>query len=189
MLGNDIVDLNIAGEESDWRRKGYLDKVFNQSEQNLIKCSTNPDLLVWILWSIKESVYKANFRITHYWEFAPAKIKVENFEITGETAVAEANYHDNKYGVKTAISNFFVHSIALIDPSRFSEIKIVELKTNSRDYTALLNDRKIIKNNEFVVKNKEGIPNIATKEENYKFPVSISHHGDYLGIIINDSVV
>ena len=187
MLGNDIVDLSAARKESNWRRRGYLEKIFTQFERNLIKCSSNPDLIVWTLWSIKESVYKAHFRNTHHWEFAPAKIKVENIKITGESAVAEASYHNIKYFAQATFYGCFVHAIALIDPLKFSDIQIVELKTNSRDYTRLLINRNIIKKTEIVVKDKAGIPNITTEEELYKAPVSISHHGNYLGIIVDSA--
>lgn len=184
MLGNDIVDLIIAEKESDWRRRGYLEKIFTRFEQNLIKSSSNPDLLVWILWSMKEAVYKAHFRIARHREFAPTKIEIKNLDITKESAAAEANYYNIKYFTKTDISDSFVHSIALIDPLKFSEIKTVKLTTTSRDYTSLLINKNVINKTDNVVKTKEGIPNIATKEGILKSPISISHHGNYLAIII-----
>ncbi len=58
MIGNDVVDLALAKVESNWQRKGYLDKLFTTKEQNLIFCSENPTIMVWILWSRKEAVYK-----------------------------------------------------------------------------------------------------------------------------------
>ena len=33
MLGNDVVDLQLAAVQSDWRKKGFLDKVFSAEEQ------------------------------------------------------------------------------------------------------------------------------------------------------------
>jgi len=58
MLGNDIVDLDLAKTQSNWRRKNYLDKIFTTEEQLLISSAKRPDEMVWLLWSMKESAYK-----------------------------------------------------------------------------------------------------------------------------------
>jgi phosphopantetheinyl transferase (holo-ACP synthase) len=58
MIGNDVVDLSIATQQSNWRRKNYLDKVFTPLEQDFIRAAANPDEMVWSLWSRKEAVYK-----------------------------------------------------------------------------------------------------------------------------------
>ena len=33
MIGNDIIDLDVAKTESNWKRKGFLDKIFTANEQ------------------------------------------------------------------------------------------------------------------------------------------------------------
>ena len=65
MIGNDVIDLTLANQESNWKRKGFLQKLFSASEQQRILKSANPSQMVWILWSIKESVYKANLRMDY----------------------------------------------------------------------------------------------------------------------------
>ena len=39
MIGNDIVDLALAQKESNWKRKGFLDKIFTLQEQLFINLS------------------------------------------------------------------------------------------------------------------------------------------------------
>ena len=51
MIGNDIVDLAFALKKSNWKRKGYLDKIFTNHEQLLIIKSDNPENMVWNLWT------------------------------------------------------------------------------------------------------------------------------------------
>ena len=63
MIGNDIVDLNLAEKQSNWRRKGFLDKVYSSNEQAIILEASTPDILVWKLWSMKESAYKARLKV------------------------------------------------------------------------------------------------------------------------------
>ena len=188
MLGNDIIDLQAARSESNWRRKGYFQKVFSPVEQEWINTSPDPDQLVWILWSIKEAVYKAHFRITQLWEFAPAKVKITKIKLKEREALGEVAYHDKIFFSNTFISDTFVHSIALIDPLNFPTIQVLALKTLSRDYDLILRSRNLIKKDQKIIKTTEGIPNIVTKGENIPSPVSISHHGEFLGIIIKDSV-
>ena len=58
MIGNDIIDLKKAKVESNWKREGFLSKIFTNDEQDSIHNSVDPFLQVWRLWSMKESVYK-----------------------------------------------------------------------------------------------------------------------------------
>ena len=57
-LGNDIIDLNLAKTQSNWERKGFLEKQFTEQEQEIILNSTNSFLQVWLFWSMKEAAYK-----------------------------------------------------------------------------------------------------------------------------------
>jgi phosphopantetheinyl transferase (holo-ACP synthase) len=53
VIGNDIVDLALARKESNWKRPGYLNKIFTTKEQLLISSAENPNTMVWNLWSRK----------------------------------------------------------------------------------------------------------------------------------------
>ena len=57
-IGNDIVDLKLAKSESNWERRGFLEKQFTQKEQGEILNSENSFLKVWLFWSMKEAAYK-----------------------------------------------------------------------------------------------------------------------------------
>ena len=46
MIGNDIVDLVQARLQSNWKRKGFVEKIFTQKEQELIFSSQNPENMV-----------------------------------------------------------------------------------------------------------------------------------------------
>ena len=71
MIGNDIVDLELARKESNWKRKGFLDKIFAKNEQLLIFNAENPDTMVWNLWSRKEAAYKIYNRQTQIRGYFP----------------------------------------------------------------------------------------------------------------------
>jgi phosphopantetheinyl transferase (holo-ACP synthase) len=74
MIGNDIVDLALARKESNWQRKGFLDKIFTKKEQLQIVTAQNPETMVWNLWSRKEAVYKIYNRETGIRAFIPLEL-------------------------------------------------------------------------------------------------------------------
>ncbi|CAM3936585.1 4'-phosphopantetheinyl transferase superfamily protein [Flavobacterium cucumis] len=156
MIGNDVVDLDLALKESNWKRKGFLTKVFTDFEQNLIQKATNKDEMVWTLWSLKESVYKASQRIFYVQGFFPKKIAVVALNKNKDSVT----FYDNKkfYG-KTSIERNCLHSFVVIKKEDFNFILNLESKTYEKD--------------------GNGLP----FEKESKIPLSVSHHGQYLKII------
>ena len=77
MIGNDIIDLRFAETESNWQRKGFLDKQFTSREQVVIKSSEDPFMKVWQFWSMKEAAYKIYTQLTEERFFAPKKFECE----------------------------------------------------------------------------------------------------------------
>jgi phosphopantetheinyl transferase (holo-ACP synthase) len=73
LIGNDIIDLSVAKSESDWQRRGFLEKQFTENEQQLILAASNPFVLVWKFWSMKEAAYKVYAQQNEVRFFAPKK--------------------------------------------------------------------------------------------------------------------
>lgn len=153
MIGNDVVDLKLAKAESNWQRKGFLDKIYTKCEQNLIWNSTNPETTVWILWSLKESVYKAYQRMNYNRGFYPTKIQIQSLELIKSKYHSHIEvYNTEFYGITTENSNF-VHSIVTHKKSDLKKIK---------NYTA-----------NKIVKDDNSLPFCKVS----KNPLSVSHHG------------
>lgn len=150
MIGNDVVDLALAKAESNWQRKGYLNKIFTAKEQNLIYSAQNPTVMVWILWSRKEAVYKIIRQENGTRGFYP--LRIENSDYKKGLIVFE----EQLFYTKTTIDENFIHSIALQNQA-FS--RVVELSTTT----------SLLKKNE--------IPYLI--EENRVVNLSKSHHGKY----------
>ena len=132
MLGNDIVDLELAKIQSNWRRKNYLDKIFNAEEKLLITSAEKPDVMVWLLWSMKESAYKIHNRKTGIRNFAPNSLSCTIHSNT----YGEVNIEGSIYFTKSDLQKTFVHSIATPNYSMLEEIKIsiYEAPHNLFDY-------------------------------------------------------
>ena len=90
-IGNDIVDLNLAKIESNWQRKGFLEKQFTQKEQDEILSSENPFLKVWLFWSMKEAAYKCYTQKFKERFFAPQKFECTAISKDRGTVVFEEN--------------------------------------------------------------------------------------------------
>jgi phosphopantetheinyl transferase (holo-ACP synthase) len=158
MIGNDVVDLNLAGKESNWQRKGFLSKIFTKNEQTLIQNSENQEIAVWNLWSRKEAAYKIWNRETGIRKFNP--IQFECFDLESETG--KVQFKNTIYFTKTEILTDYIHTIAVLNKEIFNNIKFI---------------KKLI-----TIEKKKGIPFYVNENQKIK-PVSKSHHGRFESII------
>lgn len=156
MIGNDVIDLVLAKKESNWKRKGFQTKLFTSFEQELIAKATNQEEMVWILWSIKESVYKAYQRIKFNEGFYPTKIEI--LEINAKNDSVIQLFGTLFYG-KTTSNSDFINTIVVVNKADFERIE----KLITSEYK----------------KDEKGLPLTLNS---YK-PISVSHHGRYKEII------
>lgn len=155
MIGNDIVDLELARKESNWKRKGFLDKIFTRHEQVLIHNSSNPELMVWNLWSRKEAAYKIYNRITGIRGYFPWKLQC-HYE---NESLGKVQIDDFIFYTQTEITTDYVYTTAVSDTIVFDKIKLLETSDN--------------------IKKTNGIPYIIDIDSNIIQPVSITHHGRF----------
>lgn len=155
MIGNDIVDLALARKESNWKRKGFLEKIFTDKEQILILNSENPEIMVWILWSWKEAVYKIYNRKTEIRAYIPMQLECFDY-ING---AGKVSCFGETYFTETKITTDYILTIAVVNIEDFNRISVLNTSFG------------FIKNN--------GIPLLSQNN----MPVSISHHGRFQQII------
>ncbi|MDZ7615326.1 MAG: 4'-phosphopantetheinyl transferase superfamily protein [Flavobacteriaceae bacterium] len=108
MIGNDIVDLQVAKKESNWQRRGFLDKLFTNEEQELIKFSSDPFQMVWLLWTMKESAYKACLHQNYNRIFSPKSIKINLISKCKATVII----HNTMFYTQSEIKEELIHTIA-----------------------------------------------------------------------------
>lgn len=154
MAGNDIVDLDQAKKESNWRRKGYLEKIFTADEQFLISTAEDPEIMVWLLWSMKEAVYKLHTRGTKIRTFAPTSISCNNLIVHEKVATGSVAYQQQVYFTCSSITEQYIHTIAAQD-----KVLLKQVQAQIGPYDPL---------------------NSGYKATN---PISVSHHGHYLALI------
>lgn len=161
MIGNDVVDLAVAKTESNWKRKGYLDKIATASEQLLLQKSTNQELAFWNLWSRKEAVYKIIIQKGGKRGYYP--IKIVCLDLNLEYGVVQ--FQNQIFYTKTTVTAESVYSLAVEDVINFEKIKALE-------------------NNHLLFK-VDGIPFISLN--NLVKNVSKTHHGKFERIVYLDA--
>lgn len=158
MIGNDVIDLAQSRKESNWQRKGFIEKLFTADEQQLIKKYDEPEIMVWLLWSMKEAAYKIYNRQTKIREFSPKKLVcfIESLDINH--SFGKVVCYKNIYHTKTILSLESIHTVAVTDFKDLNNVIEVE--------------------NKEIVKDENGIPYLKISSNTVQ-DISISHHGRF----------
>ncbi|MEO8398666.1 MAG: 4'-phosphopantetheinyl transferase superfamily protein [Ignavibacteriaceae bacterium] len=192
MIGNDVVDLAAAAKESNWQRKGFLKKIFTEKEQFFIASSDDPNLTVWLLWSMKESAYKIFVQQSSKRFYSPLKFECTQINNSSEVFNAQVFYENIKYEITSKVLNEGIFTTAFLNTNEAEQLIFHEnLEINYKSFrdrrkkinSALLNNvaEKINKPaaNLVIKKDKFDIPYLFENESRLDASVSISHHGRY----------
>ena len=167
MIGNDIIDLALAKTESNWKRKGFLNKLFTEKEQLIISNSQNREATVWNLWSRKEAAYKIYNRQTQIRAYIPLQLECFDLKTKDGIIYGKVICYDTVYYTKTTITSDYIETNAVLNPSDFDKIKTV----NTSNHLIKIN----------------GIPNYFNVKTKTLSPVSKSHHGRFEKVIMMNS--
>lgn len=157
MIGNDIVDLALARKESNWKRNGFLNKLFTSNEQRLINSSINQEVTVWDLWSRKEAVYKIFNRKTGIRKFNPIQLECLDRNLD----IGKIVFENQVYYTKTKITSEFIYTEAVLNVNDFNKIQCISRPS--------------------VILKEDGVPYYVSNS--VKRPLSITHHGRFEKII------
>jgi len=192
MIGNDIVDIAEAARKSDWRRKGFLRKVFTGKEQLYISNSDNPDLIVWLLWSMKESAYKIYLRQQRKYFVSPLKLESELITCFKGSFKGKVFIENFVFSTNSKVTKEFISTTALADGKlRRGEIFQKDLEFRNKDFDKQRKEIYLSISKTFSEKINKPTGKISIKKDNFGIPyifeeqrqleasVSISHHGRY----------
>jgi phosphopantetheinyl transferase (holo-ACP synthase) len=152
VIGIDLVDLSAAALESNPFRKGYLNKVFSAEEQTLILDYVEPSKMVWVLWSMKEAVYKICSNELSLRIFAPIDIQCSITNLSKDSAEGKVCAYNEFYFTQTMTFSNYIYSLAAKQKTKLQDIEV-------RLY-----------------------PYPATFDYHATTPQSISHHGGHLAL-------
>ena len=190
MIGNDIVDLKQAAIDSNWQRPRFLEKVFTESEQEIIFLAEDKHQMVWQLWSMKEAAYKVNVQQFGKRFFNPKRLECKLLtDNKGQVTIA-----GNLYFTASIITDDFIHSIATLDSeytfnSKWFKIENSDYKTQSKTVKQLFLkclsktvglDIQTLN----IQKTKIGVPKVYSKSKKLPIAFSLSHSGTYTAFSI-----
>jgi phosphopantetheinyl transferase (holo-ACP synthase) len=191
VIGNDIVDLAEAKKASNWKRNGFLGKVFTLKEQKCISNFESPDLMVWLLWSMKESAYKIFVQENFRSFLAPLKFECSLEKCSGEYFSGKVVFENKNYSTNSFASADKISTIAYLDktfPENFisSNFEFSADTFLTRKYEMLSKFfpgvSKFIKkaSEELSIKKDDlNVPFLFYKGKYLKSSISFSHHGRY----------
>jgi phosphopantetheinyl transferase (holo-ACP synthase) len=176
MIGNDVVDLKMAKTQSNWQRKGFLEKQFTTEEQKIILNSQNPFLQVWLFWSMKEAAYKCYVQECQKRFFAPKKFMCKMLSNSEGIVKIFSSFYFLKY----SISENYIHSLAtenknfkMVSELFFINKNASQTKTVNEKMLSYFSDEVQLQKNEF------GVPFLYHKQKKLPISISTSHHGNY----------
>lgn len=191
MIGNDIVDISLAAQQSNWQRKGYLDKLFTAYEQELICTAEDASKMLWHLWSMKESAYKVH--VQQYGErfFAPRKLACKLSDFSS----GEVYCNGSKYHTSTCENAKFMFSTASLEDSKTKTVDycfVTGMLTAKAQREKIYHELKTKLSQEYqlsyealhIAKNAVGVPQLFYNNTMLAFPFSITHHGRFAAISI-----
>lgn len=163
MIGNDVIDILQSRQESNWQRKGFLEKLFTPEEQLLIAHHLNPEMMVWLLWSMKEAAYKIYNRQTKIRAYMPQKLVCTIDTESNSRASGKVSCCGMVYYTKTIFHKEYLHTIAVSHPYRWTTVLEIEKKN--------------------ILKDEQGIPFLASAPSKNSQNVSVSNHGRFEKVV------
>ena len=185
MIGNDVVDLTLAKTQSNWQRKGFLEKQFTQEEQYVILNSEDPFTQVWLFWSMKEAAYKCYIQEHQKRFFSPKKISCK--KITETKGIATIK--NQKYDIDYCLLDNYIYSIA-VKKSKDKMVSAVFFNSKKEAQTKIIQDKiqALFPYKVEVKKNEIGIPYLYSDTKQLPFSMSKTHHGNYAAFVIAPSL-
>lgn len=184
MIGNDIIDLQLAARQSNWKRKDFMNKLFSRQEQCLVLESSAPNRMVWKLWSMKESAYKIHVRKTGKRRFDPRSFNCEIIDQNQGFVHIDSDCYETMTTMKKELIHTMAHAIN-IEHELFYGMIMNEDGVDLGDALrkSLIKDlderfKGPVKGLQ-VRKNGLHIPELYVDHRKLKDLCSLSHHGRY----------
>jgi len=163
VIGNDVIDISQSRLDSNWQRKGLQQKLFTDAERLLIANNPDPEILIWLLWSMKEAAYKILNRQTQIRAYIPKKMVCTLLSQNNNIAIGKVDYYGNIYHTKTTLSKDLIHTVAVVFLKDLDHVIEIEKKD--------------------LLKDGQGLPFLVLDGQEVCKAVSVSNHGRFEKVI------
>ena len=186
MIGNDIVDLKVAALATRWNNQRFIEKVFSNSEQEILSKAKDSFKIIWIFWSMKESAYKVHLRRCSKRFFAPRKLECRL--VSSRDGIVTIGHE--KYFTSGLVYENYIYTLAYEnDPGIHHRIQSKCFPIDEASYSNqhaecyhhviqdLSGEYKTHNRHFSIKKNKQGVPFIYKDDIKLPIVLSITHHG------------
>jgi len=162
VIGNDLVDLKAAREQSRAGEARFWQKVLNRKEWEFLSAPTHSPGARWICWAAKESAYKLERRQGRSRRFCPKSYTVDLRQgtVTGP---------HGRYPILILHSPQLVHVVCRMHPSLPVHYRI----DRQGDLPDIYNAGWCLE------KEETGALTVRNRNTGIQMPVSKSHHGQF----------
>jgi phosphopantetheine--protein transferase-like protein len=190
MIGVDIVALGAVSNSFTIRKDRFLNKLFTIDEQQLITNSSSPENAVWLLWSMKESAWKAHQHLDGKRLFNPKSFECQispDFN-PNQSIYGRVEAFDEIYTTHSVLNSKFVYSVAGVQDADIQSFVVNFNNDSSAIQSSFLKEQllaqvAIIQNVQLsaleLVKSQSGIPKITFNGKLLPVNCSLSHHGPF----------
>jgi len=188
MIGNDIVDFNTATLQSNWQRRGFLEKLFSKKEQSLILNSEFPERRLWLLWAMKEATYKAHQRRYNLpRSFNPIQFNCEIIAVENNSVLGKVQIRDCSYYTQTSIGKDHLHCISSQFQHKKTVQKILFHSTDiKQDLILAVSELKRLPQAKISIeKDCNFIPYLMYNDDKLNCDFSLSHHGIFSAYVLS----
>jgi hypothetical protein len=190
MIGNDIIDLKAVSAATTNRRQRFLDKICIDSEQEFLYNQQEVDGCIWLLWSMKESAWKAHYRNSSTRKFNPKffHCKVHDFSLNDDLISGLVSVENKLYNTSSFWNGDLIHTITHSSDSDVSHnffnfssensrVQSLEVRNEVCQFISRLFNYPL----KFIIieQNECGVPQIIVNGVNSNIQLSISHHGRF----------
>jgi phosphopantetheinyl transferase (holo-ACP synthase) len=170
-----------------------LDKIFTSKEQGYVLNSDNPFETVWLLWSMKESAYKAYLQTHKERFFAPKNLACHLTSKNKGTVLI----NNTLFFTESEIGEAFIYTLAFTknqlksfigDYFRFEHLdfKNQQSQTYQKVLAAFANKLKLPVAQLKIKKNGQDVPQLIQGKMLLNHSFSITHHGQFGAFCIGD---
>ena len=187
-VGNDIIALDIidAGRTI---QPVFYSRILDPAEARLYPgVSSLPfEHYVWLLWSIKESVYKCIKRTQPELRFSPRKIIVKQIDLSSDSYQSLVYFNSIPFYAESRVNDKFISTLAT-NNTRFDkicwdvrQIGQTDPESQSQQVRSILLDRlqSFFPGDQLQIDKAEaGYPVLVRNSTPTNLPISFSHHHD-----------
>lgn len=189
-IGNDVVDL--ADPDADLRsfHRRFVERVFTEEEQARIRASPSVSLSLWAHWAAKESAYKALRRPLPSTPFVPLSFVVKLRDPDHDLMAGHVRHGDLCVSVVVRRTPAWLHAVAVPDPPARSD-RLMHGVTRLREGEDSSTTARRLACRELAPRlgcprkalriGRSRPPRIYVRDEVLPVPISLSHHGSWVG--------